>query len=892
MADSNHREYGSCRDLSHVWTLAELGATLTEREPFHRLASRAVARQFCAARASPCLVISALLFMIIAPLLWAGAQVQRPAATSSAANTAKSPQVTEAPSSSAVQPAYQPIPLPLIADRAEELDYLLREISSELTPREDLLDAEQEAEDQGGEIRQRLLQSRELLAGSPTPLELGDEQRYWRSRSQQYAAQRKQLTARAAKLEEQVTILDAQQPEWQATWDQIHSIPALDAVAKRVREQLDKIQAMRLQASGQLNVVLTLQNRISQQDQQISEIMFRLSQSRDEGRSRVLQQDGRPLWQIRERRELEQNASVLHGSVNRSFTSGLDFLRANKLATFVLILTYLFLLLGVLRFRRYVTGATWPENVAEASQVLKAPFSAALLLALVASGGYITSAPIGIALVFYLLYLPPVLRFLAPQVEPRLRTFLYALAIFYALQGMYLLVQLPLFYRRGLYALLVLAALASFGWLTRPARALSLVAKNPKLRILMIGIRTDLLLLAGSLVANIVGFFALAQVLGITALVGPFVGAALYCGVRLLTLVLTTFLHTQWARSVLEMRVNAIETWGRRFLVAVAVLSWLRMMLQLLTVYDSVVNGLLSLLHRPLGFDKVHFTLAGVLGMTFIVLGGYVFANAIIFLLRQIVLPHLPLNRGVPYAVSRITYYVLLLLVCLMALSAAQIELNKFTVLTGAVGVGLGFGLQNIVNNFVSGLILLVERPIQLGDTVDVGGLVGTVRRIGARSCTVLTFQGAEVIVPNSNLLSNQVINWTLSSQWRRVDVPVPVAYGTDPDRLIELLEGVAKSYPGVLLERPPTAFFMGFGENALNFELRFWCARQDTWFQLQSDMTVAVAKALREAGIEVPFPQRDLHVRSIEGSAAESFASVGARTMPSNEPKKERAHG
>jgi small-conductance mechanosensitive channel len=137
------------------------------------------------------------------------------------------------------------------------------------------------------------------------------------------------------------------------------------------------------------------------------------------------------------------------------------------------------------------------------------------------------------------------------------------------------------------------------------------------------------------------------------------------------------------------------------------------------------------------------------------------------------------------------------------------------------------------------------------------------------------------VIVPNSNLLSNQVINWTLSSQWRRVDVPVRVAYGTDPERVIKLLVDVAETHPGVLLERPPMAFFMGFGESSLNFELRFWSAWQDTWFQLQSDVTVAVARALREASIEIPFPQRELHVRSFGAPLTETFADKEMRTGP-----------
>jgi small-conductance mechanosensitive channel len=297
---------------------------------------------------------------------------------------------------------------------------------------------------------------------------------------------------------------------------------------------------------------------------------------------------------------------------------------------------------------------------------------------------------------------------------------------------------------------------------------------------------------------------------------------------------------------------------------------WLKSMLQLAAFYESAVEGVFKLLKYPIGFEKVYFTLGDALGLASILLGGYFAANVFTFLVKKALLPRLPLQRGLPYAISTVTYYVLLLLVALAGLSAAGIELNKFTVLTGALGVGLGFGLQNIVNNFVSGLILLFERPIHVGDTVDVGGLVGIVRRIGARSCTVVTFQGAEVIVPNNNLLSNQVINWTLSSQWRRVDVPVRVAYGTDPERVIKLLVGVAESHPGVLLERPPVALFMGFGESSLNFELRFWSAWQDTWLQLQSDVTVAVAKALGEAGIEIPFPQRDLHVRSIDAPLAE----------------------
>jgi small-conductance mechanosensitive channel len=496
--------------------------------------------------------------------------------------------------------------------------------------------------------------------------------------------------------------------------------------------------------------------------------------------------------------------------------------------------------------------------------------------------------PIGVAFAFCLLYVVPVLRLLTLLVESHLKVFLYTLAAFYTLCAVYLIIQLPSFFRREIYAVLIFSALVCFGWLARKSGINPVLSQNRKTRILWIGIYTGVVLLGASLVANLIGFVSMAQVLGLGVLVGTFIAAAFFCVVRVSTLILITVLHTNWARSLLEMRADAVERWGCRILSIAALLLWLKAMMRLFAVYEGVLGTLSDLIHHPIGFGGMHFTFGGALTVVLVLFFGYALANGSAFLLRKVVLPKLSLKRGVPYAISTVTYYVLLSVVGVAALSATGVELDKFTVLTGALGVGLGFGLQNIVNNFVSGLILLFERPIHVGDTVEVGGLVGMVRRIGARSSTILTFQGAEVIVPNNNLIANQVINWTLSSQWRRVDVPVGIAYGTDPERVIKLLVRVAESHPGVLLVRPPMAFFLGFGESALKFELRFWSAEQDTWFQLQSDVTVAVAKALQEAGIEIPFPQRDLHVRSITPSVPESVLSnAGHPTSISREGRK-----
>jgi potassium-dependent mechanosensitive channel len=830
------------------------------------------------ARHGLCVVATALLFSPFAPLIPC-IQAQTPPAQSTQSNSVNQSNENQALSVPPAKAADQTIPLPQIADHAVESDRLLMEISSQLIPRSELLDLERKAEEQSAEIRRQTLETRDFMAGAPTTLDLEDEQRYWRSRSLEYTAERGLLTMRARKLEEQIQTLDAQQKEWEATWIQIHESPGLGAIVERIKQQMDKIQAAKSEAQEQLNVVLTVQNQVSQQDQQISEILLRVRQAREQERGRLFKQDGLPLWEGRESQPREQDiSSFFHRSLDRSLTNAKGFVSVHLLAAFVFATFYLLALLGVFKLRRYVGRSECLGVSTEFLQVLNRPFSVALLVALIGTAHYVASAPIGIAFAYYLLYLVPVLRLLALLTETRFRIFLYVLSTFYVLGGTYLLIQLPSFLKREVYALLVLSALGIFGWLARPSRIGRLRDQNRKVQVLLIGIYAGLVLLAASLLANILGYVSLAQVLGLSTLVGAFVAVALFCVVRVLTIILRIVLYTNSARSLLEMRTDRIERWGGRLLGFAASLLWLRATLQLLTIYESVLRAISDLLAWPIGFDRVHFTLGGTLSVVLILLIGYFLANAITFFLKKVVLPKLPLERGVPYAISTIAYYLLLVLVVGAALSAAGVELNKFTVLTGALGVGLGFGLQNIVNNFVSGLILLFERPIHVGDTLDVGGLVGMVRRIGARSSTIVTFQGAEVIVPNSTLISNQVINWTLSSQWRRVDVPVGVAYGTDPERVIKLLVGVAESHPGILVERPPMAFFLGFGDSALKFELRFWCGRQDTWFQLQSDVTVAVAKAFREAGIEIPFPQQDIHVRSIDASVAENMAGNVAR--------------
>jgi small-conductance mechanosensitive channel len=243
-------------------------------------------------------------------------------------------------------------------------------------------------------------------------------------------------------------------------------------------------------------------------------------------------------------------------------------------------------------------------------------------------------------------------------------------------------------------------------------------------------------------------------------------------------------------------------------------------------------------------------------------------SRAVRVVLHEELLPRMALPAGADNSVLTLVNYAVIGVGILLAAGAAGLGSTQLVVAFGALGVGIGLGLQDVVNNFVSGLILIFERPIKVGDRVETASHLGIVTRIGIRSSTVRTFDGAEVVVPNGDLISKEVINWTLSDQVRRVEVLVGVAYGSDPHRVVEVLEAVTAGNDKVLREPPPQVLMVGFGNSSLDFRLLVWVAIDD-FLTVSSWMHLAVHDGLKDAGIEIPFPQRDLHLRSVDAGVA-----------------------
>jgi small-conductance mechanosensitive channel len=222
------------------------------------------------------------------------------------------------------------------------------------------------------------------------------------------------------------------------------------------------------------------------------------------------------------------------------------------------------------------------------------------------------------------------------------------------------------------------------------------------------------------------------------------------------------------------------------------------------------------------------------------------------------------LDRALQYAIAQIVSNLVLIIGIFIVLENTGIHLGALTVFAGAVGVGVGFGLQNIASNFISGLVILAERPITIGDRVEVAGVVGQVQQIRARSTVILTNDNIAMIVPNSKFIDSPVTNWTYSDPRVRFRVPIGVAYGSDVNKVREALIAAGRSNSHVLEDPAPSVFLKQFGESSIDFELVVWSSEMSHRpSRFKSDLNFAIEEKLREAGIEIPFPQRDLHIRS-----------------------------
>jgi len=685
------------------------------------------------------------------------------------------------------------------------------------------------------------------------------------------------LERRSEQLADAAKELQDRQATWRLTGEAAQRDGAPAAVLRRVAQVEESLR----EAAGRLRArserILGIQARVSDQRAEVSRISGVLDDADDTLKRQLFEVESAPLWRaIGGPSRAGTLAAQLRQALRESGHDIASFLADAGLRPWLHLAVILLLGLALRALRRPVAAmAVADPALAGASAALVRPWSAAILLSvLVARELYPPLAP-ALADLLFLLLLAPLLRLLPGLVPARFRRPLQGFAVLYALDRVAALAPPSTLLARLAVLVVTLGALAGLLAGLRPAGWARFERAGPWGVAARTAAVASAALLAVSAISNLVGNATLAWRLTHAIVSGAMLGIALLGMLTVLEGVLAGLLHlpTLQRRPLVATHRGLLLQRASALLRVTATVFWAWRTTEGFGIWDGAAEAAGAVLGFRLLVGGLDVSLGNVVAFAVTLALAVALSRTVRFLLDEGLFAEVVLPRGIPAAISTTVQYALLLLGFSWAVLASGMEMSRFSFLVGALGVGIGFGLQNVVNNFVSGLILLYERPIQVRDLVEVGTVSGEVTRIGVRSSTVRTFAGAEVIVPNATLISTEVTNWTLSDRRRRVELSLGVAYGTPPQQVIGLLLAAVHGRDGVLDEPAPLALFLRFGESSIDFVLRFW-TMQDAWPQLSSDVTIEVYTALGRAGIEIPFPQRDLRVRSIDAAAAERLAA------------------
>jgi potassium efflux system protein len=751
----------------------------------------------------------------------------------------------------------RPIPATAIVDQARAVELRMVDIEFLLAPTDAIGTIEREAipyiEELGKEAAEPL-----PPAGWSTRME-SNLARLWGRREQQLAGWRTTVTERVRDVSMAVAELDSLVSIWDAT-TQDTTLP--EVLANRAITIGRGAMELRTRASDRLEGLLTLETTVADghrlartRRNTLVGLVVGLDKS-------LLKLDAPPLWSLRAWQGGWAAAGSLPDAGER-----LQALRQGIAKSWILHLFMALLLFGIINSLRRAIPEPYTGAHANA---LSRPISATVLVSLMASFWMHPLAPVGLYDILIVAAVIPLFR-IAQVVFPAgiSATIVGISALAVAHRIAYVWISGPL---TGRLVLAVGALLLALG-LRYLSRQDGPLAGKGWARVLRRVAQIGLVLAVIGLAANLIGMVALAYYLTNGLILAGFATPAIFSCAMVLEGTLTLGLPRVPLETIRQHQTTILR-WGTPLVRLLVLAAWVDLTLLVFRLTTTVVGSVGGILGAKIPLGVVTISLGNFLLFITTVWLGWALGRALSTVLEIDILGRIDLPRGAAATIGTLFRYTFVAAVFVLAIAAVGVELTQLAIIGGALGVGIGFGMQSVVNNFMSGLILAFERPIAVGDTVQLTNLQGVVANIGLRATTIRAFDGSEVIVPNADLTSREVINWTKTDVARRLEIPVGVAYGSDPNQVATLLARLPSSHKLVSSFPAPVALFTGFGESSLDFAVRFWTDSPE-FPQVRSEVALAIHDALKQAGFQIPFPQRDVHLHQAAPRSGNSGTSA-----------------
>ena len=615
----------------------------------------------------------------------------------------------------------------------------------------------------------------------------------------------------------------------------------------------------------------------------VNDILGKINLAQEVTTKKLFELNQPPIWKAFKPKDeaivFKEKRSVIDDTITRLK----DFVRTYSFRIWLHLILFLIILVFILfsfrNLKHFIAGEDIPQAAA-VNKIIRRPVSSIILISFLLTYILYENVPESAKLINMVVLLVPVLIILNEIIKRKIRRFVYFTVVSVVLIQVHSLLFTDTLFSRIFLMFIIIFGLVCLAWILRNKSVREYVL-SLRLGKLMYGLASlGFILLSIAILAAIAGAVNLAEFITYATINSAALILIFYSLSLTINSILIISLNTKSLQKLNVIRQYGDDIYKRivRIVNFVVSILWLILTLSLFTIWDDIYQWGQRLFAKSLSIGTVTLSLGNIVAFILIIWLTLWISKLIRIIIEGEVAPKVKFKRGVPGAISLILRITIITIGFLFAIAAAGVDMSKLAILLGALGVGIGFGLQNIFNNLVSGIILAFERPIQVGDIIEIGEFWVTVKEIGIRSSTIFTFEGSEVIVPNGNLISKELINWTLTDRQRRAEVLVGVAYGTDPEKVLGILRKVSAEHTEVLNEPAPLALFSGFGDSSLDFRLLFWIKKADERYKIQSEVNVAVNNALQKAGITIPFPQRDLHLKSVESEVIKDISGKKGR--------------